>query len=130
MMIMMSSYKMGRESGLAMQDYIVEAAAREFGVDAKRVRVWCSQKEQLVRRKKKKETGWSRPSRKFNKGRPQFEAGPFRSQGINLAEGNRGPGLYSMKYGTYMCTSTVKIDIYFKTHCTQMQSCSISVQTN
>ena len=41
-----------------------EAAAREFGVDAKRIRVWCSQKEQLVTKKekkiKKKETGWSR----------------------------------------------------------------------
>ena len=30
-----------------------EAAAREFGVDAKRIREWCSQKEKLVAMKKK-----------------------------------------------------------------------------
>ena len=29
-----------------------EAAAREFGVDAKRIRVCCSQKEQLIALKK------------------------------------------------------------------------------
>ena len=30
-----------------------EAAAREFGVDGKRIREWCSQKEKLVAMKKK-----------------------------------------------------------------------------
>ena len=29
-----------------------EAAARKFGVNAKRIRVWCSQKEQLIALKK------------------------------------------------------------------------------
>ena len=33
-----------------------EAAAREFGVDAKRIRVWCSQKEKLKATKDKKAT--------------------------------------------------------------------------
>ena len=30
---------------------------------------------------------------------PTLRPVPFRSRGINLAEGNRGPGLYSRKYG-------------------------------
>ena len=33
-----------------------EAAAREFGVDAKRIRVWCSQKNQLAAMKKEKKS--------------------------------------------------------------------------
>ena len=30
---------------------------------------------------------------------PVLKAVPFRNRGKNLAEGNRGPGLYSRKYG-------------------------------
>ena len=43
-----------------------QAAAREFGVDAKRIRVWCSQKEELLALKGK---GKSRMKRLKGAGR-------------------------------------------------------------
>ena len=33
---------------------------------------------------------------------PVLRPVPFRRRGKNLLEGNRGPGLYSRKYGSYM----------------------------
>ena len=35
------------------------------------------------------------------KASPVLKPAPFRSRAKNLAEGNRGPGLYSSKYGKY-----------------------------
>ena len=58
-----------------------EAAAREFGVDPKRIRDYCT----LI----------------YYKCRPRLNAGLILMPGQNSWEGNKRPGLYSMKYGMW-----------------------------
>ena len=117
-----------------------EAAAREFGLDTKRICIWCSLVSRsrplfqpqflygnhikieagiavgyarlgVVRRpgaasnnegenKKRMRLDGAGRKPKFNKGWPRLSPVWFRSWVINLAEGNKGAGLYSRKYGT------------------------------
>ena len=53
-----------------------------------------------MKEKNQKERDWMEQggSQNLIKAGPDLRLVPFRSRGIHLAEGNRGPGLYSRKY--------------------------------
>ena len=48
-------------------------------------------------------------SQNLIKAGPILRPVPFRSRGVNLAEGNRGPGLYSRKYGIMLDAYKLKV---------------------